>query len=262
MATFSNIMTTKIETKQIELAEVLALRELYRQEMNCQIVHDAWLQREFSAPYLLLHENTVAGYAAVTREGVLAAGMVHEFYLLPAYRAFAVPFMRQLLITSKATSLRAQTNDTLPTLLLYDFAQTISSEVVLFHDALTTHLAAPHALLRKLADHEKPNVFAHTTEPVGEWALEVAGEIVATGGFFTHYNPPYGDIYMEVAQPFQRRGYGSFLVQELKKICYEAGKKPAARCNANNLASRRALEKAGMLPCARILTGKVDMGKL
>jgi GNAT superfamily N-acetyltransferase len=62
---------------------------------------------------------------------------------------------------------------------------------------------------------------------------------------------------MEVDEPYRRRGFGSYLVQELKRIAYEGGHVPAARCNAANVASRRTLEKAGMLPCGRILTGDV-----
>ena len=69
---------------------------------------------------------------------------------------------------------------------------------------------------------------------MGDCLLEVDGAIVATGGILTHYNPPYGDIYMEVDEPIRRRGYGSYLVQEVKRACYEMGKVPAARCNASN----------------------------
>ncbi|MEK7729396.1 MAG: GNAT family N-acetyltransferase, partial [candidate division KSB1 bacterium] len=166
------------------------------------------------------------------------------------------------LAASKATSIRAQTNDVLLSLLLYDFAREITSETLLFHDALATNHVLPGTTFRKMSEEERAHVFAHEVEPVGEWGLEVAGSIVATGGFLTHYNPPYGDIFMEVARPFHRRGYGSFLVQELKRVCYEAGKKPAARCNAANVASRGALEKAGMLMCARILVGGVQVERL
>jgi GNAT superfamily N-acetyltransferase len=66
---------------------------------------------------------------------------------------------------------------------------------------------------------------------------------------------PYGDIYMSVAESQRRRGYGSFFVQELKRTCYEMGRVPAARCNATNPASRATLQKAGLLPCARVLVG-------
>jgi GNAT superfamily N-acetyltransferase len=68
---------------------------------------------------------------------------------------------------------------------------------------------------------------------------------------------PYGDIYMEVAEPFRSRGLGSFLVQELKRVCYEGGNVPGARCNPRNVASRKTLQKAGFVPCGHILNGSV-----
>ena len=64
---------------------------------------------------------------------------------------------------------------------------------------------------------------------------------------------------MEVAEPARRQGFGSYLVQELKQVCYEAGKKPAARCNPDNVGSRRTLEKAGFLPYGRLLAGEVNL---
>jgi GNAT superfamily N-acetyltransferase len=63
---------------------------------------------------------------------------------------------------------------------------------------------------------------------------------------------------MEVAEPHRRRGFGSYLVQELKRVGYEMGKVPAARCNPTNLASRGTLQKAGLLPCARLLVGRLE----
>ncbi len=92
-------------------------------------------------------------------------------------------------------------------------------------------------------------------EPGGDWLIEDEGVIVATGGIMLHYNPPYGDIYMEVEGSRQRRGYGSYLIQELKRVSYEMGRIPAARCDVANAASRAALQKAGLLPCARMLNG-------
>jgi hypothetical protein len=48
-------------------------------------------------------------------------------------------------------------------------------------------------------------------------------------------------------------------VQEVKRVCYEMGKVPAARTGVSNVASRKTLEKAGLLPCARVLVGSVVM---
>ena len=96
-----------------------------------------------------------------------------------------------------------------------------------------------------------------TGEPDGEWVLEVDGTVVARGGILFHYNRPYGDIYMEVQEPLRLRGYGSFLAQELKRVCYELGNIPCARCNLRNVASRKTLQKAGFVPCANILSGEL-----
>jgi hypothetical protein len=48
---------------------------------------------------------------------------------------------------------------------------------------------------------------------------------------------------------------GTYQIQELKRVSYEMGRIPAARCNIKNVASRATLQKAGLLPCARILSG-------
>ena len=84
--------------------------------------------------------------------------------------------------------------------------------------------------------------------------------MAATGGILFHYNRPFGHIHLEVAEPFRRRGLGSFLVQELKRVCYEGGHVPAARCNIDNIASQRTLQKAGFVPCGHILKGSVTHG--
>ena len=60
---------------------------------------------------------------------------------------------------------------------------------------------------------------------------------------------------MEVDEPHRRRGVGSYLVQDLKRISYEMGRIPAAHCNASNIGSRATLQKAGLFPCARLLSG-------
>lgn len=87
--------------------------------------------------------------------------------------------------------------------------------------------------------------------------LELDGNVVAQGGILFHYNRPHGDIYMEVAEPFRRRGLGSYFVQELKREAYDLGSIPCARCNTTNIPSRRTLQKAGFIPFAHILTGVI-----
>jgi RimJ/RimL family protein N-acetyltransferase len=92
----------------------------------------------------------------------------------------------------------------------------------------------------------------------GEWVVEIDGAVVARGGILFHYNRPYGDIHMSVNEPFRRRGIGTYLVQELKRLCYELGTIPCARCSTTNAPSRRTLQRAGFVPFAHILSGSLS----
>jgi GNAT superfamily N-acetyltransferase len=249
----------RLEVQIAPPEEVSPLRELHRAEMGCQILHDSWHGRGWTDSYLLRVAERVVGYGLVGGVPPNSKDRIVEFWVLPVHRAAALPLFRTLVRISRAKSIEAQTNDNLLTLMLYDCATAIESNTILFREAFTTDLAAPGALFRRAGPTERDRVFVHRVEPVGDWVIESAGEIAATGGMLCHYNPPFADIFMEVAAPFQRRGLGSFLVQELKRVCYEMGKIPAARCQASNVASRATLQKAGLLPCARILTGSIQV---
>src|SRR5687768_9895019 len=120
----------KIEVSRVEVDEITPLRELHRQAMNCQIMHDSFPRRGFSDPYLIRVGGPLAGYGLVANQHWPET--VHEFYPLPGYRAAALPLFRQLLEVSQATKVLAQTNDRLLMLTLYDCAANITSETVLF----------------------------------------------------------------------------------------------------------------------------------
>jgi GNAT superfamily N-acetyltransferase len=244
----TEVMPTTLDT-------VLPLRELHREEMNCQIVHDSFPARGLSDPFLLQVDGQTAGYGFIANR--FPPNTVDEFFVLPEYRGEALPLFRELVAVSGATKVRAQTNDRLLLLMLYDCGRRISSDTILFADAFTSALTCPDGVFRHMTNAEMAEVFKHHHEPVGDWVIESDGRVVGTGGMLFHYNPPYGDLFMEVAEPYRLRGFGSYLIQELKRVCYEMGKVPAARCNVKNVASRRTLQRAGMLPCGRILLADI-----
>ena len=222
---------------------IAPLRELHRREMNCQIVRDSFPRRGFCDIYAIQADGLVIGYLSIDKR--VDPGTVVEFFVVPAYRGWALPLFRQALEVGTARSIRTQTNDPLLLLMLYDCAANVVVQNVLFADALTTTLACPGGTLQRKAGDEE------------EWHIVVAGEIAATAGLLFHYNPPFADVYMDVNERFRQRGFGSYAVQEVKRVAYELGKIPAARCNADNIASRRTLERAGMLACGHILRGDV-----
>jgi len=92
--------------------------------------------------------------------------------------------------------------------------------------------------------------------PLASGLLRRAQDDAILGSEFW-YNHPYSDIYMEIEEGYRRRGLGAYFVQELKRIAYEMGGIPAARCDPDNVASRKTLQKAGFVPFAHILVGTV-----
>ena len=231
---------------------------MYRSEMNCQIIHDSLHYRSgWTQEYVLEVDAERAGYGSVAVAGPWAGKpTIFEFYVTPDQRVRIFGIFEALLQGSGATEIEVQSNDTLAAAMLHTFAEGVESESVLFQDASKTAHQPHDAVFRMASASEIPDVPDDQVPWHG--VIEVEGHVVATGGVLFHYNPPYGDIYMEVEEPFRRRGLGTYLVQELKNLCYAAGKIPAARCSPANIASRRTLQKAGFVPCGHILRGRVS----
>lgn len=244
-----------IEVSRVEVDVITPLRELHRQALQCQIMHDSFPRRGFSDGYLIRVDGNTAGYGLVANRHWPET--VHEFYLIPAFQGSAQRLFRELLEVSQATKVLAQTNDRLQTIMLYDSTTNITAEAILFDAGVTSHLPSPGGELRPVTAEDKPWLEAQKLDADSAWMIECEGVPVATGGALFHYNPPFGDLYMAVHEGHRRRGFGSYMIQELKRICYEMGKIPAARCNISNVASRRTMEKAGMRPCCRLLVGEV-----
>lgn len=237
----------------------LALRVRYRQERNCQIVHDSIHRRVgWTDTYALHLGDTTAGFASVAIGGPWTGKpTIFELYVLPAHRGHAFHLFEALLDGSGARLMEIQSNDALLAVMLHTYARDIWSEKIVFHDGLTTALPPNGAILEQVTPDEETQVAIAQRQGGTEWRLQVGGEPVGTGGSLFHYNAPYGDIYTEVAEPFRRRGLGAYLVQELKRVAYELGSIPCARCSPSNIPSRRTLQKAGLVPYAHILNGSI-----
>lgn len=237
--------------------EILPLRTLQRAELNCQIVHDAIHSRPgWTRSYLLHLGGSPAGFGSVAISGPWTGKpTLIEFYVLPIYRQRAFDLFESLLETARPQAFEVQTSDALATTLILTFAQNPSTEAIVFQDRLTTSFPAAGAALRRLTPEYEIHAAIERRQGGGEWILEVGREEVGKGGILFHYNRPYGDVYMEINQSCRRRGYGAYLVQELKRACYSFGAIPAARCGPQNVASRKTLQRAGFVPYAHILNG-------
>jgi GNAT superfamily N-acetyltransferase len=248
-----------LQVHRVELREIERMRDTYRHEMNCQIIHDSIHGRPgWTHEYLITEGGAKVGYGSVAVAGPWQGKpTLYEYFLLPPHRRRLFDAFGALLTASGATAIETQSNDVLLTVMLHLFAPTVASESILFQDRLTTAHTLPDAEFRRATPEDAGQMAEQRLDPGASWVVGVGSVVAGAGGILFHYNRPYGDIYVAVGESFRRRGIGTYLVQELKRICYEGGSIPAARCHPQNVASRQTLQRAGFVPCGHILTGTV-----
>ena len=227
--------------------------------MNCQIVHDSIHRRTgWTTTYALSVDDTIAGFGSMAIGGPWTGHpTIFEFYVLPLYRGSAFKLFEAFLEVCGARLMEIQSNDALLAVMLHTYARDIRSEKIVFRDGVTTATESNGAMLEPITSEADTRRAIAARQGGPEWRLQFGNETVATGGILFHYNPPYGDIYMDVAEPFRRRGFGAYLVQELKRLAYGLDSIPGARCSPDNTASRLTLQKAGFVPYAHMLHGAI-----
>jgi len=243
--------------QKVDLEAILPLRALYLEEVNHQVRYNAVHERGWSDSYLLTVDDRAVGYGSIHGREIPNRDTVFEFFIIPPFRRHASNVFPQLLAAARPAFIECQSNDPFLSAMLFEFARNISSDVVLFGEHSTSNLAVPGVVVRRRQASDE--IFPHGAEPVGEYVAELNREIVASGGFLLHYNRPFADLYMEVREDCRRRGIGSFLLQEVKRECYLAGRVPAARTGIKNHASRACLTKAGLRVSGFMLTGEVSL---
>ncbi len=246
----------------VPASDTLVLREENRRELGCQVVHDSLHRRAgWVWSYLLKVDDAVAGFGGVAVAGPWAGKpTVFEFHVAPAWRARAFELFEALLAASGAKFLEVQTNDALLNVMLHTYGRDLASEKIVFADRFSTALPAQGAVLTCVTPEAEIVAAREARQGGGEWTLTLEGVEIGRGGLLFHYNVPYADIYMKIVEAQRRRGFGAYLVQELKRCAYELGAIPAARCSPDNVGSRRTLQKAGLVPYAHIVVGTVAMG--
>lgn len=244
-----------MSAERADLGDLQALRALYLQELNTLIRYNAWHEAGWTDSYLLTIDGARVGYGSVKGQQRADRDTVFEFFVVPSFRKMSRELFLELIDVSGTAYVECQSNDPGLAGLLYEFTSEVSADVILFEDHIVTDHAVAGATVRRKRDEDR--IFEHRSQPVGDFIVEVRREIVATGGFLTHYNVPFADLYMEVREDFRRRGLASVLLQEVKRECYLAGRVPAARCDIPNVASAAALRKAGLRECGFMLTAKL-----
>lgn len=118
---------------QTDLSSILLLRNLFLQENNFQIRYNAIHERGWSDSYMLMYNEEKIGYGTIRgNQQRIDRDTVFEFYIIPSFRNISSLAFSALLHASNASFIEGQSNDLLLTSLLYEYADNIHSEVILF----------------------------------------------------------------------------------------------------------------------------------
>jgi len=242
-----------ISASKVDRDRIAPLRRAFVAEAGHQIRYYAVYERGRCDMWLIEAAGEPISYALLM-EGAVAAvrDTLFELYLRPEYRRDAMAATGLLQQHAGVRQVAAQSNDQLLASVLFERATRIEATAILFGNGAPADHRYEGVVRPRRADDV---VFAHAHEPPGDFVLDTPGGIVATGGWLTHYNPPYADLYMEVAPHARRQGAGRYMVQEVMRLCLAAGLLPAARCDIGNLASRATLLSAGLTICGYVLGG-------
>jgi hypothetical protein len=139
------------KVRPVEVKEILPWRELYRQEMNCQIIHDSLHVREgWTEPYRIELDGEVAGYGSIVVGGPWAGTRtIFELYVVEQQRSRIFEAFDALRSASGANAIETQTNDFLLAAMLHTWAHDVVSEKIVFEDRITTAYRVRGAVLRK-----------------------------------------------------------------------------------------------------------------
>ncbi|MCC6289951.1 MAG: GNAT family N-acetyltransferase [Chitinophagaceae bacterium] len=241
------------EVRKCGSEDIQSFRELFLNEHAFQFVHNKCHDYGWSDDWLINVDGVEVGYGCVWgSNNRKERDTIFEYYIIPQYRKLASVIFALFKTHCNVPLIECQTNDPLLSRMVFEFAENINTEAVLFEEDHNTFLKADDIVFRKVQDDDKMD-----NDDNSPYVLDYKGEIIASGGLMLNYNFPYADIYMQVKEPYRRKGYGSFLVQKLKKEAYLQGRAPAARCNVNNHISKATLQKAGLRVCGYLLNAKL-----
>lgn len=225
--------------------------------------------------YEILADGAAAGHAAVTRGKALA-----QFAVDARHRAREGELFDHVLTSGIAAGASVSTKEPGFLSLCLDRQKGLEVDCFLFEaedgaEGGSSGPAAPacpgpaaHAAIPlRAASADDLEAVRSACEPAFDGYYE---ELVAKGQLFvarpggkllgigelrrlpTH-GGAYGDLGVHVAEESRGRGVGTGIIAGLKALCAERGLRPIASCNASNLASKRALEKAGFRAAHRIV---------
>jgi hypothetical protein len=218
-------VTMAIAARISQLSEIAPLREEYRRKMDCQIIHDSIHERPgWTHEYALELDGLLVAYGSVAVAGPWSESpALYEFFVGADHRARTFDLFGNLLSVCGAKIIETQSNDPILSTMLHTFTTNVRAEAILFEDGCSTTLSPTGARFRAATPEDTEVLRQQKLDAGAGWVVTLDSAVAGAGDVLYHYNRPYGDIYMAIAEPFRRIGLGAYLVQELSvanKVLY------------------------------------------
>lgn len=247
-----------IEFKAVSLASLLNLRNQYLDSLHYpQELHCEWLVAKGGC-FCIEEDGRVVGYFIRSEEGDLI-----EFYLPDKLFSRKEEIFGRVLEEFQIKSAFCKSFDDLFMACCHAFGQSskiggylfrfFTEEIVMSLPEEVTVRKAKEIDIPLLLTHdsdlyESPEELNYTVSHRMILMYEKDGVLLGCG-YLIRVLPDKEifDVGMWVNPAFRRQGYATLIISHLKETCLKAGYTPIAGCAADNIASRRTLEKCGFM---------------
>ena len=258
------------EKKRIKFTKVDSLKNIA--DLRTQYLDSLPEAQEYYLELLMKNSRTFLISANGHRIGYFIIGdhaNLLEYFLLPEVQTRADTILEQIIHKFALKSALCKTFDPLLLSCCVQYQKQVSVGGFLFREYhpvpnppvfldITHRLATiqdfPKLCAINVEIFEEDDEIREYIEKQRIFLFEKSQDLVGFG-IFTRIiaDRPEHDIGMLVDKPFQRQGYGQFIIRFLTDFCMENGWQPVCGCAYENTASRRTLEKAGYISKHRLL---------
>lgn len=211
----------------------------------------------------LRYESQRAGYFCIDSNGNLV-----RFHILPPYLPRGEDLFRWVISAFEISRAIVGTIEPWYLSLCLDLQAHVAVHSYLFRDAkLAESPIRPESADFRRAEESQTNEYVRfyrqNSDGPGDWTDEFLRLRIRQGELFGRYDgrtlvaagecipsqsqTPYADLGVIVARPHRGRGLGSAMLVLLKEYCHASGWEPICSCAAGNLASKKAIGRAGFI---------------
>jgi GNAT superfamily N-acetyltransferase len=256
--------------KQQSLADAGALRGRYFESQGRRL--ETYLEELISFPSSCVYTiglggGEVFGYFCVSAEKTLL-----QFFIDDSHIPHAGDVLAYLIAAGLVERALVLTRDRLALSVCAEFQRQVAVDCYVFEEGpgeVAVSTESPGAELRLATPADVPAIraacsnfhdFLHYTLEDSIAAAEIfvlqsdGGEVLGTGVIGARdFWPPYVDLGMCVSEAHRRKGIGAHIIRQLRAYCRARSWVPGASCKFGNVASRKTLERAGMISRDRVL---------